>query len=146
MSTIPLPQRGQPIDYNYLYTIINTINTITSNQNQQANTANVFTNGSFSTVSTSSLIVEAGYKEVIATPTNVSTTKSYQKTYNFKSNFKYAPVVTATPVVITDGTANHDALVVIDNVTSNAVTFTVKFPNTSTQKAAIAVNIIAIGI
>jgi len=148
MSSIPLPQRGQPIDYNYLYTIIDTINNISNSSNSTSFLSNVFVKENTSNYgsSTSDVSIDAGYVEIYPSPTDVSATKTQTAKYTFRAPFKFAPIVTVSPIVIKDGSANHDAIIVIDSVTQTEVSFTVKFPTTSTQKASIGANIIAVGI
>lgn len=145
MSKIPLPDRGQPLDVTYLYKIadefnkaIDTISTATYNYTT-VNTRGVKKEN----VKNSNAKFYATYVDVVSTETvSGNTTKTV--TVNFDSEFKYPPIVTATPVN-TGSTIGNDVLVVINSVTTSTVNMTVRF-NSSGQVSNISVNVIAIGL
>lgn len=97
MSKIPLPERGQPLDLSYIYQIANTVNELA---NQLSPTTGRYT--SIDTASAGNQSVRTSDARIVGgyvTVTNNSTTSPDGEgsfSYNF-SDFKYAPVVTATP-------------------------------------------------
>lgn len=144
MATIPLPERGQPIDVSYIYQIANALNQL-SDQVSVA-TANYTTIDTLSagkqSVKTSEAKVVAGFVTVASNKT-VTASQTQTFTYNF-SRFKYTPVVTATPVNSGKTTAGENVSVVITDVTTESVSGIVRF-NTAGEVSAI-VNLIIVGI
>ena len=139
MAKVPLPERGQPLDVTYIYQLAEAVNDI-STQVSSA-TYNYTTVGS-ENVKTSEARMVGAYKEVY---NNATVTAGQEKEdYINYSNFKYAPIVTATVSNISGTSAGSDTTVILKSVTTDRVDFVVKF-NTS-GIASVGVNIIAIGI
>jgi len=145
MAKIPLPERGQPIDVSYVYQITNAVN----NLSDQVSTA-TYNYTTIDTVSagkqsikTSEARMVGGYI-VVANNTTVTkdTTKTF--TYSFPSDFKYAPIVTASPVNTGTTPAGDDVTVVISDVSRGSVSGIVKFGTAGT--VSITVNLVIIGI
>ena len=113
MAILPLPQRGQPIDYDYLYQIAESINKLAT-QVSSTNAGNVI-DSSAGVVKTN---VTIGETLIVAKKVNVSVTGSLAVntaksfTIEFGTAFKYPPVVTLTALRnSTNNTANVDILV-----------------------------------
>lgn len=146
MSRIPLPERGQPLDLAYIYQIANAVNELAV---QLSPTVGRYTsidtvNAGTQSVRTSDARIVGGY--VVAT--NNSTTSPDGEgsfAYNF-ADFKYVPVVTATPVLTgsTNTDAGKDISVVITRVTTNRVEGIVRFNTIGV--ADVGINLIAVGI
>jgi hypothetical protein len=146
MSRIPLPERGQPLDLAYIYQIANAVNELAA---QMSPTVGRYTTirtqaAGNQSVRTSDTRIVGAY----TTATNNSTTSPDGEgtfSYNF-ADFKYPPVVTATPVLTgaTNTDAGKDISVVITNITTNSVSGIVRFNTIGI--AEVDVNIIAVGI
>lgn len=145
MAKIPLPDRGQPLDVTYLYRIAEAVNdAVDTISTATYNYTSIDTRGSGrEDVKNSNAKFYATYADVIADETvSGNTTKTF--TVNFASEFKYPPIVTATPV--NEGsTIGNDVFVVINSVSTSGMTGTVRF-NSSGQVTRISVNVIAIGL
>jgi hypothetical protein len=145
MANIPIPQQGQPIDYQYIYQIVDALNGLSTKVTSKFSESK-FDNGTIKeTHRLNDLAVVAGYVEV-TNNTNVNAKTELPFTYNFNNNYKYPPVVTATPVLIKNTNAGRDSSVVINDVSTSRVTGYVSFNGAGTEKASVGVNIIAIGI
>lgn len=148
MANIPVPERGQPIDLSYIYQIANAVNKLSTQSVYSANkfvsietpAANV---GRQDIKITESRII-GGYHQ-LAPNINVTTGAAIEFTYNFPaSDFKYPPIVTATPINISGTEAGKDVSVIITLISSSRVEGVVKFGTSGT--ASIGINIIAVGV
>ena len=145
MAKVPLPDRGQPLDVTYLYQIANALNdAVDTISTATYNYTSVNTEGfGRQDVKNSNAKIYATFVNVVSEETvSGNTTKSF--TVRFESDFKYPPIVTATPIN-KGSTIGNDAFVVINSVSTDSVTGTVRF-NSSGQVTNILVNVIAIGI
>lgn len=146
MSKIPLPERGQPLDLSYIYQLANTINELAT---QLSPTTGRYTSidtasAGQQNVRTSDARIVGGY----VTVTNSSTTSPDGEgsfSYNF-SDFAYAPVVTATPLLIDESSTDSgkDIAVVLTKVTNNRVEGIVKFNTIGV--ASVGINLLMVGI
>lgn len=145
MAKVPLPDRGQPLDVTYLYQIANALNdAIDTISTATYNYTSIDTKGfGRQDIKNSNAKIYATYVDIVSDETvSGSTTKTFSVV--FASEFKYPPLVTATPINA-GGTVGNDVLVVINSVSGSGITGTVRF-NSSGQVTNISVNIIAIGI
>ncbi len=145
MAKIPLPERGQPLDVTYLYDLANTINDIST----QVSSA-TYKNSTIDTVSaaqqnlkTSELQIVGGFREV-ANNSTVSAGNERTFEYNFKTDFKFPPIVTATPVNIGNTPAGQNVTVILKSITVSRVEGVVRFG--ASGDLSLNVNIIAVGI
>jgi hypothetical protein len=146
MSKIPLPERGQPLDLSYIYQVANAVNEISS---QLSPTTSRYTtvetaSAGKQSVRTSDARIVGGY----VTVTNNSTTSPDGEglfSYTF-DDFVYAPVVTATPLLIDENSTDSgkDISVVLTKVTNNNVQGIVKFNTIGV--ASVGVNLLMVGI
>ena len=145
MAKIPTPDRGQPLDVTYVYQIVEAINDLSSQiSSAKYKYASIDTSeGRQSTLLTDTKVV-AGEVSVYSaiTPVTAQTEESF--IFSFKGEYKYPPIVTATPVLIDGTSSGKDVTVVISSVTGSAVNGIVKFA--SSGNLALRVNIIAIGL
>jgi hypothetical protein len=148
MANIPVPERGQPLDLSYIYQITNAVNQLSAQASYSSNkfssietpAANV---GRQDVRITDSRIV-AGYYE-LAPNTDVNAGSSASFSYNFPAaDFKYPPIVAATPINISGTASGGDVSVVLTLVTTSRIEGVVKFGTSGT--ASIGINILAIGI
>jgi hypothetical protein len=146
MSKIPLPERGQPLDLSYIYQVANAVNELSS---QLSPTTGRYTSidtasAGQQSVRTSDARIVGGY----VTVTNSSTTSPDGEgtfSYNF-SDFNYAPVVTATPILIDQNSteSGKDISIVLTKVTNNRVEGIVRFNTIGV--ASVGVNLLMVGI
>jgi hypothetical protein len=101
MAKVPLPERGQPLDVPYIYKLVDTLNQLSTEVSSATyNYATIDTvSAGKQSVKTSETRIIGGYVEVA---NNSTVTAASDKTfsYDFPSDFKYSPIVTATPVNI----------------------------------------------
>jgi hypothetical protein len=146
MSKIPLPERGQPVDTSYIYQIANAVNELatqlspTTGRYTSIDTAAAQTQN----VRTSDARIVGGY---VAVSNNSSTSPDGEGSFSYNySDFAYAPIVTATPILI-DGTATEsgkDIVVVLTKVTNNRVEGIVRFNTIGV--ASVGINLLIVGI
>lgn len=139
MAAISLPERGQPLDVNYIYEMVSQINSIENRiaiRNTSVSTVNSNTD------TTSNIKIYAEQKALSTTEAKANTIETV--TFSFDQKFKFVPVVTAT--VFNDGgsTTGDDVICTLRNLTTSGVAVVVRF--NSAGKVDLFVNMIAIGI
>jgi hypothetical protein len=149
MAKIPLPERGQPIDVNYIYQITNSLNQLSDQVNSAGfnyTTIEVPGIGRQNIKTSESRIIAATIPVAINSQQSSGTTRPFSYSYN--GNFKYPPVVTATilnsNVTGTAGNAGDDVTVVLTDINANSLSGLVRF-NTS-GNVTTSVNLIIVGI
>ena len=145
MARIPLPERGQPLDVTYIYQLANTVNDI-STQVSSA-TYNFTTVDTLSAGKQNIKTSEARIVGGIVNVANNATKNAGNETtfsYDFPSDYKYAPVVTATPVNIGGTDAGKNVSVVLRSITTSRVEGIVRF--NSSGDLSVSVHIIVVGI
>jgi hypothetical protein len=145
MAKVPLPERGQPLDVTYIYQLADTINDL-SNQVSSA-TFNYTTIDTVSAgkqnIKTSQARIIGGYV-VVANNSTVNAGNEKTFSYDFPSDFKYAPIATATPVNTGNTPAGQNVSVILKTVTTSRVEGVVRF--NSSGDLSLAVNLIIVGI
>ena len=145
MAKVPLPERGQPLDVPYLYKLVDTINQLSTEVSSATfNYATIDTRtAGKQSAKTSETRIVGGYVPVVATLSTVSA--STEKTFFLEfTDFKFAPIVTAT-LENTGGTpAGKNVNVILTSVTTSRVDGFVRFGESG--NLAIAVNLIIVGI
>jgi len=145
MAKIPTPDRGQPLDVSYIYQIVEAINELAEQSvNATFKYSSIDTTSGPQNLLITDTKVTAGETVIYSSETDVSPGKTESFSYSFKSEYKYPPVVTATPVLITSTGSGRDVSLVIESVTTSRVDGKITF--NSTGKAALKINIIAIGV
>jgi hypothetical protein len=145
MAILPLPERGQPLDVTYLYQIVKAINDLSTQSSTSVyKYVTVDTpNAGKQSVKTSEARIIGGYVQV--TSSSSQTAGSSQAfSYNFPSEFKFAPIVTATPINIGNTDAGKDVTVTLLSISTSKIEGTVKF--NIGGDTSIGVNLIIIGI
>jgi hypothetical protein len=144
MAKIPLPERGQPLDVTYIYSMVDAINSLSASipsTTYKYLTLDIPGRPS-ETEKTSNAKIVLGYKQVTTTQTvKPGDTVSFDYDY---ADFKFPPIVTATPVHITGTVAGKNVSVVIDPPTTTKVTGLVRFYEGG--DATVGVNLMIIGI
>ena len=145
MAKVPLPERGQPLDVTYIYQLAETINdlaTQVSSATYNYTTIDTVSAGK-QNVKTSEARVIGGYVEV-ANNSTVSAGNEKTFSYDFPSDFKYAPIATATAVNIGNTPAGQNVTVILKSVTTSRVEGVVRFG--ASGDLSLNVNLIIIGI
>lgn len=145
MSILPVPERGQPLDVTYIYQIVKAINDLSSQISTSVYkyvTVDTPTSGKQSVKSSEARII-GGYVQVTTSTTQVAgSSKPFY--YDFSTDFKFAPIVTVTPINVGNTDAGKDITVTINSVSTSRVEGTVKF-NTGGD-TSIGLNLIVVGI
>jgi hypothetical protein len=145
MAKVPLPERGQPLDVTYIYQLADTINDLStqvSSATYNYTTIDTVSAGK-QNIKTSDARVVGGYVEV-ANNSTVSAGNEKLFSYDFPSDFKFAPIATATAVNIGNTPAGQNVTVILKNVTTSRVEGLVRFG--ASGDLSLAVHLIIIGI
>lgn len=145
MARVPLPERGQPLDVSYIYSLAAAINDLATQVSQDSfNYSAIQTDVmGVQNSKTSDLRFTAGKKQVY-NGENVIAEKTQDGEWEFPVKFKYPPIVTITPENVGGNQYGNNVIVSLKNVTTDKAFFTVR-PN-KTGEMSLSVNIIAIGI
>jgi len=145
MSKIPLPERGQPLDVTYIYELAKAINDLSTQISSASYNFTTIDNGSSNkeTIKTSNAKIAGGYVPVFTNST-VGAGNERAFTYSFQSEFKFPPIVTATPLNIGNTEAGQNVTVVLQTITTSKVDGFVRFG--SSGNLSLAVNLIAVGL
>ena len=144
MAKVPIPNRGQPLDVAYIATLADAVNNLSNELSPaKARYTTIDTPTGPVTERTSNARIVGGYVNV--TSGSAVAGQEVPFTYSF-SDFKYIPVITATPVATVFNTTNpsKDVTVVLTSITTSQVSGIVKF--NSTGVTTVGVNLLIIGI
>lgn len=144
MAIIPLPERGQPLDLAYVYSLANAVNDLSAQISPSSSKyMTVDTIVGKQTLRTSDAKVIGG---LITVTNNSIVTAGNEKTffYDFPADFKYAPIATATVVNVGDTPAGKDVSVVLTSITNARIEGLVRFGTSG--EVSVSVNLIAVGI
>ena len=144
MAKVPLPERGQPLDVTYLYSLVDAVNDLSTQVASTTVNKTVIDTVSAGKqeIKTSNSRIIGGYVEV-ANNSTVSAGNEKTFTYDFK-DFKYPPIVSATPVNIGQTPAGQNVNVILKSVTETRVEGTVRFG--ASGDLSLAVHLIIVGI
>lgn len=147
MSKIPLPQRGQPLDLNYIYqlaTVVNDVSDKVASSTQNVSYVDTVSAGT-KNIRTADAKIIGGYLSV-ANNSSTSPDGEGAFSYTFDSDFAYVPIVTATPILIEDGAteSGKDISVILTKVTTNRVEGVVRFNTIGV--ASVGINLLVFGI
>jgi len=145
MAKVPLPERGQPLDVTYIYQLAETINDVAtqvSSATYNYTTVDTVSAGK-QNVKTSEARLIGGFVEV-ANNSTVSAGNEKPFAYDFPSDFKYAPIATATAVNIGNTPAGQNVTVILKSITTSRVEGVVRFG--ASGDLSLVVNLIIVGI
>jgi hypothetical protein len=145
MSILPVPERGQPLDVTYIYQIVKAVNELSeqiSPGTYKYVTLDTPTAGKQSVKASEARII-GGYVQVTTSQTQTAGS-SQPFSYNFSSEFKFAPIVTATPINIGNTDAGKDVTVTLKSISTSKVEGLVKF--NAAGDTSIGINLVIIGI
>lgn len=145
MAKIPLPERGQPLDVTYISQLAQVVNDLSS-----AISPATYRYTSIDTPNAGKQNIKGNEARVIGGNINVTSsgtvTAGEEKTftYPFAGEFKYTPIATATVVNTSNTPAGKNVTVVLHNITTSALSGTVRF--NASGEVAVNVNLIIIGV
>lgn len=143
MAKLSPPDRGQPLDVSYIREIVDAVNNLSNELSPTvANSTSIDTvlNGKH-TMKTSNARIVAGYKDVSY---DSNTTPGYEVPFEYEyEDFKFAPIVTATPIISTSTLASKDISIVLTSITTKKVSGLVRF--NSTGVANVGINLLIVG-
>ena len=144
MAKVPLPERGQPLDVTYLYSLVDAINDLSTQIASTTTNKTVIdtTSAGKQEIKTSNSRMIGGYVEV-ANNSTVSAGNEKTFTYDFK-DFKYPPIVSATPVNIGQTPAGQNVNVILKSVTETRIEGIVRFGTSG--DLSLAVHLVIVGI
>jgi hypothetical protein len=144
MAKVPLPERGQPLDVAYLYSLVDAVNDLSTQVASTTSNKTVVDTVSAGKqeIKTSNSRIIGGYVE-IANNSTVSAGNEKTFTYDFK-DFKYPPIVSATPVNIGQTPAGQNVSVILKPVTETRVEGVVRFGTSG--DLSLAIHLIIVGI
>jgi len=140
MAAIPLPERGQPLDVNFLYEIANQINTLNNAVSQNINSSSQVKD--VSNRPTSSINIYA--QEVPVPDGNRTAGSTYDVTVTFGVKFQYPPVVLATVLTRDQSAASKNVILYVKDVVTSTCTVGVRYNEAG--QSSISINVLAIGI
>jgi hypothetical protein len=145
MAKLPLPERGQPLDVTYIYQLADTVNNLStqvSSASYNYTTIDTVSAGKQS-IKTSEARVIGG---IVGVADNSTVSASSEKTfsYDFPSDFKYSPIVSATVINTGNTPAGQNVSVILKKPTTSRVEGVVRFG--ATGNLSLDVHLIIIGI
>lgn len=144
MAKVPLPERGQPLDVSYIYQLTNALNQLSDQVSSATyNYTTIDTTAGKQNIKTSDARIVGG-SITISNDSTVTAAQTKSFTYTFPSDFKYTPVVTASPINSGKTSAGEDVTVVLTDVTRSSVTGFVRY--NANGNVSTVVNLIIIGI
>jgi hypothetical protein len=144
MAKVPLPERGQPLDVTYIYQLAETVNELATQVSSATYNYATINNGSSGaqSVKTSETKIVGGYVQV-ANNATVTAASEVSFSYTF-DDFKYSPIVSATPYNIGNTPAGQNVSVILKTITTSKVEGVVRFG--ASGDLSLAVHLIIIGI
>jgi hypothetical protein len=145
MAILPLPQRGQPIDYDYMYQLTEAINKVAS-QLSSTNTGNIIDTAAGVTRKQ----VPVGQTVFVAKKHNVNITTASAANVDrefeilFDMMFDYPPVVTITAKRNATNNDSKVDVLVITSITNSGVKGSIN--TTATGVLNVELQMIAVGI
>jgi hypothetical protein len=145
MARVPLPERGQPLDVAYIYSLATAINDLATQVN-----SNSYNQSTIYTPTMGNQNIKTGEVSMLATTQQVTNSEQVsadttkEMGFNFPTDFKYPPIVTVTPINVGGNPYGNNVIVSVKEVTTGRVDYTVRY-NVAGQ-VSVSVNIIAVGI
>lgn len=143
MAKVPLPERGQPLDVTYIYQLAEALNDVSTHvSSATSKTTTIDTSSGQQTVKTSEAKIVGGY---VLAANNKTVTAASEATFSYTyPDFKYIPIVTATPLNVGGTPAGQNVTVTLTSVTPTKVDGIVRF--NAAGNLTVGVNLIIVGI
>lgn len=146
MPILPVPERGQPLDVTYIYEIVRSINELYTQVGNESRKGyvGIYTKGPEGPqeIRTSESLILAAF-ETVSTSSLQTAGTSLPWSHDFKKQFAYPPIVTATAYNKGNNDTGKDVTVTISSITTSKVEGFVKF-NVGGE-TTIGINVIAVG-
>ena len=144
MPSLPLPERGQPFDVTYVYNIVQSINELYSQIgiSKKGYTSLTTTDSGPQQIKTSEAQIDLASVRVSTSSLQTAGT-SLPWYHDFKKEFRYDPIVTATAYNRGNSDAGKDITVTINSITPSRVEGSVKF--NLGGETTVSINVIAVG-
>jgi len=144
MAKVPLPERGQPLDVTYLYSLAEAVNDLSS---QLSSTTYNYTtidtvNANKHNIKTSETRIVGGYV-LVADNSTVSAGNEKTFTYDY-ADFKYPPIVSATIINTGQTQIGQNVNVILKPPTTSKVEGVVRFG--SSGNVSLAIHLVIIGV
>lgn len=145
MSRISPPEPGQPLDVSYISQIVKTVNDLslqlspTTNKNFIVDTVGQQPNGT--RISETKII---GHYVEVVTSSNQTIGSQQPFGWSFPAEFKFPPLVVATPINVGQTDAGKNVSVVLKTVSTSRVEGIVNF--NANGSVTIGVNLLIVGI
>jgi hypothetical protein len=146
MAKIPLPERGQPLDVTYIYELAQAVNDLSKEVSPAMYdyvTIQTADNGPQNRKATEVRII-GGLIKVGSSGQSVTPGQEIGFSHSFSGEFRFPPIVTATPINVGQTPAGSDVTVILNDPSTSGVSGLVKFNTSGT--ASLNVNLIIIGI
>jgi hypothetical protein len=145
MARLPLPNRAQPLDVNYIYQIANELNALSEEGSALAQGNNFLFSGKDAIPRSSKIYGAQIFAAVKTVATKVATASQTESiTFDFQPGFAYPPVVQATIENTGETNTVVDATINIQNVTTTSATAVITIANSGSS--SINVHLTAIGL
>jgi len=138
---IQYPERGQPLDVDYLYQMAKSINSLHDKLGSSRTLSSIFSNNVQQSLGTSMIRLYSTQK--VLPSGDMTAGKTEDITVTFDTAFSYPPVVTCTIQNNNTSSKAFNAIATIKNVGTTYVTITVRFNEAGKPDGVI--NVIAIG-
>lgn len=148
MSQLQVPSLGQPLDVNYIKTMVDVINGIDSTVTSQSNLASSWVDkGDAISKKTSAITFAAESKQVTVLAVGANKVAA-SDTWDFQGvNFTNGGPIVVGTILSTAGTeTNRELFLVLKQVTTGTATFEIFAPTGVTDSYSVQVNLIAIGV
>ena len=145
MAKIPLPERGQPLDVAYVYELAQAVNELSKEVSPATYdyvTVQTADNGPQNRKVTEVRVIGALAK--VASSRNVTSGEQLPFSVSFQGEFRFPPIVTATPINVGQTPARSSVTVILNDPSTSGVGGFVKFNTSGTT--SLNVNLIIIGI
>jgi hypothetical protein len=145
MATVPLPERGQPLDVTYIYRLAETLNDLSSQVSSvkyNFTTLDTISDGPQNIKTSESRII--GKIVTVAPNVNVTAGQFFDFSVDLGLSFAFPPIVSVTPVNVSGAQAGQDLSVIVTQVSQSSVSGKVKF--NTTGQAFVSLHVIAIGV
>jgi len=145
MPIIPTPQKGQPLDVAYISSIVNEVNNlVSSTMPTESNMTTIKGAGNVAPQKTPTLKSQVYGVTATVVASGSSVNAGEDRPFEINYQFKYPPIIVATPWNVGATDAGKNVSIYIKSVTETKANLVAKF--STGGNAAVDVNVLAIGI
>jgi hypothetical protein len=145
MATVPLPERGQPLDVAYISKLAQAINDVSKDVSPATyDYVTIDTKDSGPQNKKMGEVRVLGIIKKVAGSRLVVSGEELPFSHSFQGEFKFAPIITATAINVGATTAGGNVTVILKDPTTSGIEGTVRFNDSGT--VSVNVNLIIIGV